>query len=72
VPDIYHPIIRRALKVKPQERYQNIADVRADLEDAWARLAPRRPYKRRFIVFAALGGLALGMLIAAIVMAMAR
>ena len=60
VSEVFHPIVKRALSEDPAARYQNIADVRRDLDRAWALLRPQRPYKRRFLVAAALAGLIVG------------
>ena len=57
---VFHPIVKKALSDDPAARYQNIADVRRDLDRAWAQLRPQRPYKRRFLVAAALAGLFVG------------
>ena len=59
---MFHPIVSRCLSIDPAARYPTIAEARADLDAAWARLSagPRRPYRRRFLVMAAVGGILFG------------
>jgi serine/threonine-protein kinase len=64
VTPIFHPIVLKCLAVNPAHRYASVAEARRDLDDAWATMerGGRRPYKRRFLVLAAAGGLALGVI----------
>jgi len=62
IPEVFHPIVSRCLSIDPAARYPTIAEARVDLDAAWAQLTagPRRPYRRRFLVLATIGGILLG------------